>query len=65
MNTKIILKIVAFAIVFIVALQGCSWIFNHLNPWAGIISFIVVITCLIILLVNNLNILNKNKNEKK
>jgi predicted branched-subunit amino acid permease len=34
------LKYTAFVVLYIAVLMGCIWVFNHINPWVGILTAI-------------------------
>ena len=55
-------KIILYTIVAFIAFYGGVWLFNHVNPWIGIIAIIVVIYVIFKFIVLTLK---KQKNDEK
>lgn len=51
-------KVILLTVLAIASLYGCTWLFNHINAWIGIGTFLVLI------LTTNL-IINKRKKDEK
>jgi len=57
---KSINKYIIIALIIGAAFFGCTWAFNHINAWVGILLFIVIVW----LSLNFLVIKKINQNDK-
>lgn len=56
---KAIMKYIIILIVIAVGIFGCAWLFNHINPWVGILGGVILALIVGKLSVDTINKLNK------